>query len=85
MRRTDIMRNILKKAKTDEIFMLDVDVLARPDDIDVQALPLDDWDGNTIGVVIRHHFPSPHGYADWANPTWTDDSVFKITPQKRLL
>lgn len=66
MRRTDIMRNILKKAKTDEIFMLD------------------DWDGNTIGVVIRHHFPSPHGYADWANPTWTDDEVFKITPPKRF-
>lgn len=84
MRRTDILRNILKTAKTDDIFMLDVDILSWPGDTDVQALPLDDRDGNIVGIVIQHHFPSPVSDADWAAPIWTDDEVFKLTPPKRF-
>ena len=84
MRRLDVLRNILKKAKTNDIYMLDVDILARPGDIDVQALPIEDWEGNVTGVVIEHHYPSPDTDADWAAPIWTDDEVFKLTPPKRF-
>ena len=84
MRRIDTMRSILKKAKTDNIYMLDVDILARPGDTDVQALPLDNADGDIIGVVVQHHFPSPIEDGDWAAPVWTDDEVFKLTPPKRF-
>ena len=84
MRRLDTMRKILKKAKADSIFMLDVDTMAWPDDIDVQALPLDNADGDIIGVVVQHHFPSPDADSDWAAQTWTSDEVFKLTPPKRF-
>ena len=84
MRRIDTMRKILKNAKTNDIYMLDVDALARPGDTDVQALPLDNADGDIIGVVVQHHFPSPDADSDWAAPTWTSDEVFKLTPPKRF-
>lgn len=84
MRRLDVLRNILKKAKTNDIYMLDVNVLAKPGDIDVRALPIEDWEGNVTGVIIEHHYPSQDTDADWAAPIWTYHEVFKITPPKRF-
>ena len=49
MRRLDVLRNILKKAKTNDIYMLDVDILARPGDIDVQAIPIENLEGSVTG------------------------------------